>query len=356
MNLTGLVILAIFLFFVWRGRRRGLVRCLSGVTSVIISSLIVSALLPSVTSYLKDHTPVYELIVYQCELTLGTRFGSSLISDMAGSAGAKSKNASGESGEVAVASFSMSGKKTVSFSHALMPSGSTDKAPEYRSTSINRNRIKELMDQYGLDSSRLNGMSDEQVQDYIDNYFIAYLDQVGDSSVLNNIGSALSSVSADALNNLTKIEQTRLLQSLPVPQSLRKTLLNFNNSEGYKKLGASTFGDYLIRFLANVIMDILAFFVTMLITHLIVRTVLRALDIFAHFPILYTINRTGGLVIGALQGLFVIWILFLVVSLFSGTTIGMNLLEQIDANLLLKPMYQSNVFLRIITNSINAIL
>ncbi len=321
MNLVGIGILAIFALCVYRGWRRGLVRGLRGVASIVISSILVSALLPSVTDFLRNNTPVYDMIVTQCEASIGSRLGSSVVSQLSGADASDSSDDSSTS-----------------------------------DGTLNRSKIKALMDEYGLDSSRLDGMTDDQVQDYIDNYFTQYLSQIGESDQLSNISSALSSVSVSTLNSLTKIQQTRLIQSLPMPSALKKTILSFNNSEGYTRLGASGFADYLVRFIATIILDIAAFFVTMIITHMIVRAILGALDLAARFPLLYTVNRAGGLVIGVLQGLFVVWAIFLVVSALSGTQIGMTLLEDINDSILLKPLYQNNLFMQIINHAVNSII
>ncbi len=405
MNITGLAVLAVFLLCIWDGWRKGLVKKLNSILAVIISSVLVWALLPAVTSFLKNSTPVYEAVVQVCETTVSSQFGDTLVSRMSGSANASGNSSSsaadsrsaeqgadvsasgtgsadgiaaqsdygsagaGSSDTIEViqvnptgwsrrtkdtaaaavhwiptASGQISVQQTSSLSDALNSSGTYD-----------RETIRNIMNQYGLDGSRLDSMTDAQITEYVQQYLSAYLNEVGQNDVLSGAASSLSQVSG-LLNNLTKIEQTKLIQSLPVPGSLRKILLNYNNSEGYRTLGASSFADYLIRFIANVIMNILAFLITMLLVNLIVRAILGALDIIARIPGIYLINRAGGLAAGLVQGVFVVWCIFLLVSLFSGTDIGMYLLDQIDSSIILKPLYQSNAFLKIITNAIHSIM
>ncbi len=154
---------------------------------------------------------------------------------------------------------------------------------------------------------------------------------------------------SDMLNSLTKIEQTKLIKQLPVPSVVQKTILNYNNSAGYLALGATSFASYLARFLANGVVNIIAFALTMIIIWLVVRLILGGLNLLARIPIIYEVNRIGGLICGLLQGIFIIWAVMLLLSAVSGTAAGAELLSQADANILLKPVFESNLFMRIVT-------
>ncbi len=154
---------------------------------------------------------------------------------------------------------------------------------------------------------------------------------------------------SDMLNGMTKIEQTKLIKQLPIPSVVQKTILNYNNSAGYRALGAGSFASYLARFLANGIVNIIAFAATMVIIYLVVRLIIGALNLLTKLPILYEVNRVGGLVCGLLQGMFILWAIMLVLSAVSGTSVGAQLLSQADANVLLKPLFESNLFMRIVT-------
>ena len=102
--------------------------------------------------------------------------------------------------------------------------------------------------------------------------------------------------------------------------------------------------------------NIVAFLVTMLITWLIVWAILAGLNLFSHLPVIGAVNRIGGLILGALQGLFIVWLIFLVISLLSGTQFGLYVQNMINDSLVLQPIYESNGFLRIVTNAIGSIM
>lgn len=288
MNILSIGILAVFFLFVASGWKKGLVKKMAGIVALVASSFLVSIALPYITEFLKTETPVYQYIVYQCENVLS------------------SNNIN----------YWLTGEK--------------------EGSAIDREEIRYLLDYYGMDSSVVDTLSDSELEKLANQYFQEYMSQNGGSSAVS----------------LTKVEQTELIQNLPVPDFLQNLLLNYNNSEGYKKLEVTDFGGYLVNFFANIILNILAFVVTLLVVQLVLWTGITALDLFSRLPVLNFVNHLGGLAVGALQGLFAVWLLFLIISLFSATEIGMTLMNMVNESVLLQPMYESNMFLKIVTQAI----
>lgn len=295
MNILTIVILAIFLLFAWSGFQKGLIRKLAGIVSLALSVILVSVALPYITEFLKSETPVYELLVDRCEEVVGDQAISSLL-------GGESKDGG-----------------------------------------IDRDQIKSLMDQYGMDSSVVDAMSDEQLEELAGQYFQEYLNQSGEQE-------------SGAVSSLSKIEQTKLIQNLPIPSFLKEMMINYNNSEGYERLQVSDFGSYVVHFFANIILNILAFVVTLLVVQLVLWTGLTALDLFSRLPLLNLLNRIGGLAIGAVQGLLVVWVIFLIISALSATDTGMMLMEMIDQSTILRPMYDGNLFMKIAVQALSGIM
>lgn len=292
MNILTIVILAIFFLFVASGWRKGLVKKMAGIVALLLSSVLVSIALPYITEFLKSETPVYQYIVQQCETVLG---GNNVNAWLTGQKGG---------------------------------------------SSIDREEIRSLLEYYGMDSSLADTLSDAELESLVHQYFQEYLDQSSSENALS----------------LTKVEQTKLIQNLPVPDFLKEMLLNYNNGEGYKKLGVTDFAGYLVNFFANIILNILAFIVTLLVVQLVLWTGIAALDLFSRLPVLNLLNHLGGLVVGALQGLFAVWLIFLVISLTSATQLGMTLMNMVNESTLLQPMYESNLFLKIVVQAISNLM
>lgn len=102
--------------------------------------------------------------------------------------------------------------------------------------------------------------------------------------------------------------QTELIQALQVPEFLKVKLLQNNNPVIYKLLDAETIQDYIHGFLANIGINILAMLFVFLILFAVCWLVLLALNLVAKLPVLSTLNRLCGFVVGAVQGVVWIWV------------------------------------------------
>ena len=95
-------------------------------------------------------------------------------------------------------------------------------------------------------------------------------------------------------------------------------------------------------------MNVAAFLVSVLIVHLLLWLSISALSILTNLPVIRVVNRVAGLALGLLQALLVLWLAFLILSLVSGTGIGMQLMKMVESSNWLDWLYQSNLFLEIV--------
>lgn len=243
MNILEIIVIVLTVLFAVTGYRKGFVRKLASLLSLVVSVGLVSVCLPYVTDFLKDSTPVYDMILKQCREVVEDQIAGAL-----------------DPGSVA----------------------------GY------------------LSGGLLQG------------------DQP-DSTV-----------------------QNELIGRLPLPRMFREQLLDNNNSEGYRKLGVTTFQEYVIHFSATVILNAVSFVAALLMVQIALRIVVAALDILSHAPVLGLVNRAAGLLLGLLQMLFLLWIFFTAVSALSATEAGLYLMSMIQESRFLGGLYDSNLFMRIV--------
>ncbi len=67
MNVLTIIVIIIFAISILRGYRRGFIKSLASLASVILSIVLVHFASPYVTDFLRDNTPVYGYIVEKCE-------------------------------------------------------------------------------------------------------------------------------------------------------------------------------------------------------------------------------------------------------------------------------------------------
>ena len=301
MNILEIIIIVLTVGFAVMGFRRGFVRKLASMLSLILSVVLVSVFLPYMTEFLKNSTPVYGYIEKQCRQVMAEEVSGALLSG----------------------------------------TGSADGGNAYRD--MGRDQIKSLMEQNGYDSSVVDALTDEQLEAYKKQYIEQYVDQYlnGGESQTRQPG---------------KIEQTEVIESLPLPQVLKDLLLDYNNDEGYESLGVSTFQDYLISFTATVILNVISFIAAVILVQVLLRVAIGALDILSHIPVIGGINRLAGLLLGLLQALFLLWLFFLILSMATTTETGLMLMSMVQKSSFLSYLYESNLFMQIVLQTASIFL
>ena len=252
--LTGIVIV-IFLLFMIRGYRRGLIKSLASVISLVASLALVSFVTPYVSQFLQEQTPVYTYVMERCQESFTVTLNE---------ADEKTTESETEEGDIS-------------------------------------------------------------------------LKKGNDNDTVGNVAGTIS-------NQLQK----NAIEELPLPSVLKNLLIRNNTEKIYKDLAVNSFNDYVPKFMANLIMNIISFVVTWLIVASFIWLAVMTLDVIANLPIIHGINQMLGLVLGAGQALVIVWIAFLAITVFASTAIGKQLMEMIEKNVLLNQLYNGNVFLKLL--------
>lgn len=152
----------------------------------------------------------------------------------------------------------------------------------------------------------------------------------------------------DSLDGTTTVHppsrQREVIERLKLPEQMKESLLEHNNSEIYNLLGVDAFLDYLSSYLAHMVFNLIGAVVLFLLVYIGMRFVIKWLDLIAKLPILNGINQIAGAVLGGVQGFLFIWFLCLIVRLCSGTQWAQAVLTQIEGSFWLRFLYEANLF------------
>lgn len=151
---------------------------------------------------------------------------------------------------------------------------------------------------------------------------------------------------------LTKNQQIDMICRMNVPDFVKDALIENNHDEMRENMGVNGFYDYVSVYLAHMITNAIAFAVTFMALGIIFLAIYSIMLIVVELPIISGINRLGGLVTGALEALLIVWLLFTVAIVFSGTETSMNVNAQIEESTLLTFINSRNVFISAISNLI----
>lgn len=155
--------------------------------------------------------------------------------------------------------------------------------------------------------------------------------------------SAVVDFSPEEAQESVESEQVSLIDSLPLPEMFKETLLENNTIENYNAMQADNFEEYVCRQITNVTINAIAFVVTLLVAIIALTVLCFTLNLLAKLPLLKQVNVTAGLAAGVLEGLLIVWILFVVLTMFAGTDFGSESLAMISENPLLDFLYKNNL-------------
>ena len=138
-------------------------------------------------------------------------------------------------------------------------------------------------------------------------------------------------------------KQNQFIQQLPVPDSVKNILIENNNSQGYQQFVAQSFGEYVSHAIATIAVSIIGMIVTFVLISVILHLAAGLLNGIFSLPILSFFNHVGGALLGAVQGIFIVWIIFLVLSLFWDTSWAQSALAMIKENSMTDYLYENNL-------------
>ncbi len=146
-------------------------------------------------------------------------------------------------------------------------------------------------------------------------------------------------------------EQISLIEGLSLPQSIKDSLIENNNSEVYEALSINSFKEYISSYLTGIIINALAFIATFVVLLVILWIVSIALDIISKLPLINQINKTAGLLAGLVHGLIVVWLFFILLTVFGSTELGQKALQMVGDSEILSLIYNNNFLLGFVTSA-----
>lgn len=172
------------------------------------------------------------------------------------------------------------------------------------------------------------------------------------SNVLDGLSDDKKGSIEDAINEaeIPRDVQVAAIEKADLPDVFKNLLSVNNNSEIYKELGVDTFGQYVGSYLARLIINIVAFLCTFVLITIVLRAIVFALDIVSNLPVLGLVNRLAGGAIGAIGALFIVWTIFVVITLLYTTSAGKEMYRMIQSDAILKTIYEYNPIMKLATN------
>ena len=158
MNIMLIIVSLVLFLCSVSGLIAGFLKKASGLLSFILAGMLVTALLPTVTGWLRNDTPLYGLIREQCAAAAGEIAKKIAKNTIAGTF----SSSSGETG---------SGSVSDQLPSSSSGSPSSGNGAFYNADgSVDRASVKSMLNQYGYDGSAIDNLTDDQIKALIAQY------------------------------------------------------------------------------------------------------------------------------------------------------------------------------------------
>jgi hypothetical protein len=150
------------------------------------------------------------------------------------------------------------------------------------------------------------------------------------------------------LQSYTRQQEVGIINSLQLPENVKTGLLENNNADIYKLVGADRLSDYIAGYVANIVLNVVLAWLLFTVFMMALRYVMKVLRIASKLPVIKSANKLGGAAVGALLAVAVIWVAFTLICVFITHSFAYELYGYIDSSTLAKLLYDNNPLLEII--------
>lgn len=170
---------------------------------------------------------------------------------------------------------------------------------------------------------------------------------IRNNEVISNFVSEHISSLIEGQELVQEVEELSFIEGLQIPDTLKEVLIENNNNEVYQNLGVEHFIDYIASSLVSLVVGGIGAVILFILVYIIVRIILRWLDLVTRFPVLSGMNQLAGAALGGIQGLLILWIFYLVIAMCSDSWWASESMKQINGSTWLRFLYDRNVFVLI---------
>ena len=141
--------------------------------------------------------------------------------------------------------------------------------------------------------------------------------------------------------------ENELIDRIASAEILQELLKKNNTPEVYESLGVTSFIDYIGTYMAELVITAVSFVIAFIAVMIVLQIISLIFDLIGKLPVLGGINRLAGGLLGAAEGLIILWLLCLVATAFPNTSLGSEVLAAIGQSELLSMIYNNNLVLNL---------
>lgn len=122
----------------------------------------------------------------------------------------------------------------------------------------------------------------------------------------------------------------------------------FGILQNYINQGVQTATAGIAEAIATLLINILAFVIVLILSKLVIRIVGKVFNIFTKLPVIKQFNRLGGMILGGISGVLVLYIACAVLFLFSPLDPHSRIAYAVENSTFASEIYENNIILNVL--------
>ena len=167
------------------------------------------------------------------------------------------------------------------------------------------------------------------------------------TSIGTGIEEKVDKFIGEKIDGIVGNSEESVIDELPLPNFLKKSLHENNTIAKYKEQGVKTFREYATSNVTRIVIKAGTYIVLMILVFLLIRLLLMLTRFINKVPIIGGVNRILGAILGLVEGLLIIWALCLIIMAFSATEFGVKCMDVINKSNVLSFIYNNNLLAQV---------
>lgn len=164
-----------------------------------------------------------------------------------------------------------------------------------------------------------------------------------------DLSDVTKELAAQAGDTLDEAAQAEILDNVGMPPIVREIIIDSGNLEKFVNDNSEKFEEYVYSLITDLIINSSTYVIVFIVFSIVIAIVSSALNIISKLPVLKSLNRMAGAVLGVVEGFVIVWLLFILISVIPGNEFMEKCNEEIEDNAVLTYLYDNNVIMNVVS-------
>jgi len=133
-----------------------------------------------------------------------------------------------------------------------------------------------------------------------------------------------------------------IINALPLPAAFRDALATNNLPSVRDALNAAAIDEYISGFLAGIVINIISLVIVFILVFVALIFAARILNLISKLPVINSLNKFLGGLLGAVWGLLLTWIILAIVVIYFSANSNADMVSLLETSAIARPMHEAN--------------